>query len=294
MPLALPRLGRRRVIAGVSVLILIAALVGWAVWPRTPGWTARDLRITVRSGPSGTEPITLDARFYLPRVRSGAVPAVLLAHGFGGTKMSVASDAESLADRGYAVLTWTARGFGTSGGQIHLDSPDYEVKDAQRLLDWLAARPEVVKDAPGDPRVGVVGGSYGGALALMLAGADRRVDAIVPQITWNDLATAFIPQSAGVRTTGVFKKGWAGLFFSSAADQRGGGTPGSEGPGAGSSAACGRFAADVCAAYLQMASTGVPDAATLALLRRSSPASILSRITAPTLLIQGAVDTLFP
>jgi ABC-2 type transport system ATP-binding protein len=283
MPLALPRLGRRRVIAGVIVLLLVAAVVGWAVWPRRPGWTARDLRITVLSGPSATSPVNLDARFYLPRDRSGAVPAVLLAHGFGGTKASVADDAESLADRGYAVLTWTARGFGASGGQIHLDSPDYEVKDAQRLLDWLAARPEVVKDAAGDPRVGVVGGSYGGALALMLAGADRRVDAIVPQITWNDLGTAFIPQSADVGTTGVFKKGWAGLFFSSTLER-----------GRTTSAACGRFAADVCAAYLQMATSGVPDAATLALLRRSSPASILHRITAPTLLIQGAVDTLFP
>jgi ABC-2 type transport system ATP-binding protein len=134
------------------------------------------------------------------------VPAVLLAHGFGGTKDSVKDDAESLAERGYAVLTWTAQGFGTSGGQIHLDSPDYEVKDAQGLLDWLAARPEVQTDAPGDPRVGVVGGSYGGALALLLAGTDPRVDAIVPLITWNDLARSFLPESTGGgASTGVFK-----------------------------------------------------------------------------------------
>jgi ABC-2 type transport system ATP-binding protein len=43
-----------------------------------------------------------------------------------------------------------------------------------------------------------------------------------------------------------------------------------------------------------MATTGVPTASTLALLDRSSPATVLSRITAPTMLIQGAVDTLFP
>ena len=141
---------------------------------------------------------------------------MLLAHGFGGTKESVRDDAESLAERGYAVLTWTAQGFGRSGGQIHLDSPDYEVKDAQRLLDWLAARPEVRLDAAGDPRVGVVGGSYGGGLALLLAGQDPRVDAIVPSITWNDLARAFLPESTGKAPTGgVFKKQWAGLFFGS-------------------------------------------------------------------------------
>src|SRR5690349_5840562 len=113
---ALPRVTRRRVVAGSVVVVLIAALVGWAVWPERAAWTGVDERI----GVTGAEPIQLDARFYLPRDRSGKVPAVLLAHGFGGTKESVRADAEELAGRGYAVLTWSARGFGRSGGQIHL------------------------------------------------------------------------------------------------------------------------------------------------------------------------------
>jgi ABC-2 type transport system ATP-binding protein len=295
---ALPRLTRRRVIAGAAVLVILAGLTGWAVWPERAAWTTTDQRITVRSGPSGTEPVDLDTRLYLPRDRSGQVPAVLLAHGFGGTKDSVRDDAESLAERGYAVLTWTARGFGSSGGQIHLDSPDHEVRDAQRLLDWLAARPEVRTDAAGDPRVGVVGGSYGGALALLLAGQDPRVDAIVPAITWNDLGRSFLPQSADTGATGVFKKGWAGLFFGNGAAPTqvptAAGAPAAVPPGLDLDPACGRFAADVCAAYLSMATNGTPDAAALALLRRSSPATVLDRIKAPTLLIQGAVDTLFP
>ncbi|WP_306203929.1 alpha/beta fold hydrolase [Actinoplanes sp. RD1] len=270
--MSLPRLTRRRILAGAAVLVLVAALVTWAALPDRHSWTASDAQVTVQSGPSGTEPVTLDTRFYLPKDRDGKVPAVLLAHGFGGTKNSVADTAEKLADRGYAVLTWTARGFGRSGGEIHLDSPDYEVKDAQRLLDWLATRPEVRTDRAGDPRVGVVGGSYGGALALLLAGQDSRVDAIAPSITWNSLETSFFPG-------GVFKKAWAGLFFGSSA---------------GDNPACGRFAADVCAAYLQMATTGTPDKAISELLARSSPAGVLDRIKAPTLLIQGAVDTLFP
>ena len=289
---ALPRVTRRRVVAGSAVVVLLAALVGWAAMPERHSWTAVDQRLTVLSGPSGTEPVDLDTRIYLPS-GDDKVPAVLLGHGFGGTKNSVRDDAESLADRGYAVLTWTARGFGTSGGEIHLDSPDYEVKDAQRLLDWLAAQPRVRTDATGDPRVGVVGGSYGGALALLLAAQDPRVDAIVPLITWNDLGKAFFPQSAtGVSAPGVFKKSWAGLFFGSGAGPLGGGAP--TFTPATASPACGRFAADVCAAYLKMATTGTPDAATTALLQRSSPAPVLGKIKAPTLLVQGAVDTLFP
>ncbi|MFI7603747.1 alpha/beta fold hydrolase [Micromonospora sp. NPDC049366] len=322
---ALPT-GRRAVAAAAVVVLLVAAVV-WAVRPRGPEVRTESAMLTVRSGPDGQQPVDLDTTLYLPKDASAGskVPGVLLAHGFGGTKESVRADAEEFAGRGYAVLTWTARGFGRSGGEIHLDHPDYEVRDAQRLLDWLAARPEIRTDSSGDPRVGVVGGSYGGGLALLLAAQDRRVDAIVPMITWNDLARSFLPESTGgPATAGVFKKGWAGLFFG------GGGTvgsgpaglsgvtaaqpqgapasagPPSPGPGAGpgtgpgraptgaADPSCGRFAADVCSAYLRIATTGRADQAAVDLLRRSSPAGVLDRIAAPTLLVQGEADTLFP
>ncbi|WP_428963335.1 alpha/beta fold hydrolase [Micromonospora fluostatini] len=324
---ALPT-GRRAVAASVAV-VLLAGLVVWAVWPDRPGFRTESAMLTVRSGPNGDEPVDLDTTFYLPDGASAdrKVPAVLLAHGFGGTKESVRADAEDLAGRGYAVLAWTARGFGRSGGQIHLDDPDYEVRDGQRLLDWLAARPEIRTDAEGDPRVGVVGGSYGGGLALLLAAQDQRVDAIVPMITWNDLARSFLPESTGGEATrGVFKSGWAGIFFGGGGNTGSGpaglsgntaaeqpeGAPASAGPpspapgqgpgtapgapttGAIGDPSCGRFAADVCAAYLRIAATGRADQAAVDLLRRSSPAGVLDRIAAPTLLVQGAADTLFP
>ncbi|MEU6203537.1 alpha/beta fold hydrolase [Micromonospora musae] len=322
---ALPT-GRRAVVAAL-VVVLLAVAVGWAVRPRGPELRTEAAMLTVRSGPDGQQPVDLDTTFYLPEEASSGhrVPAVLLAHGFGGTKESVRDDAEEFAGRGYAVLTWTARGFGRSGGEIHLDSPDYEVRDAQRLLDWLAARPEIRTDATGDPRVGVVGGSYGGALALLLAAQDRRVDAIVPMITWNDLSRSLVPDSAGgPATAGVFKKGWAGLFFGGGGSVGSGpaglsgnvaaqpqGAPASAGPpspdpGAGPGSgpgrasgpaadpSCGRFAADVCAAYLRIATAGRADQAAVDLLQRSSPAGVLDRITAPALLVQGEADSLFP
>src|SRR5215831_3140923 len=295
------RLGRRRAIAGGVLLALVVGLVAWVVRPTAPGYTTESRMITVLTGPDGSVPVPLDTNYYRPRPASVAhpVPAVLLAHGFGGTKESVAPDAGELAGRGYAVLTWTAEGFGKSGGQIHLDSPDWEVKDAQRLIDWLTTRPEVAKDARGDPRVAAVGGSYGGALALLLAGYDTRVDAIVPEITWNDLANAFLPESTGAGAqAGVFKKAWAGLFFGGSATRPGPGfvlgrTSSAPSPDA-IVAACGRFAVDICQAYLSVATTGKATADQIALLRRSSPASILTRIKAPTLLVQGQADSLFP
>ncbi|HEX5994851.1 MAG TPA: alpha/beta fold hydrolase [Jiangellales bacterium] len=327
MPIRLPRIAkpsrrtvkRRLVPAGVAVA-LVAGLVGWAVAPAPRSYTTTEAMLTVLSGPSDDEAVTLDTTLYLPKSASAQrpVPAILLAHGFGGTKASVAEDAGDFADRGYAVLAWSARGMGRSGGLIHLNSPDYEVRDAQRLLDWLATQPEIVADGGGDPRVGVVGGSYGGALALMLAGVDPRVDAIVPMITWHDLADAFLPESTGAGAQdGVFKRQWAGFFFGRAgAAGLEGADPGAPGAAAdrtdpdrtddprvtfdpstmelGDDPSCGRFALAVCAAYLDVATTGRASPETIALLRQSSPAPTLSRITAPTLLIQGQADSLFP
>ena len=56
---------------------------------------------------------------------------------------------------------------------------------------------------------------------------------------------------------------------------------------------CGRFRADICAAYQTAASTGTLTPEIAAVLDRSSPAGVLDRIEAPTLLVQGTQDSLF-
>ena len=56
---------------------------------------------------------------------------------------------------------------------------------------------------------------------------------------------------------------------------------------------CGRFRADICAAYQTAAATGALTPEIAAVLDRSSPAGVLDRIDAPTLLVQGTQDSLF-
>src|SRR4029453_9242941 len=122
-----------------------------------------------------------------PPSSTGPRPAVLLAHGFGGSKSDLVERARDLAGRGYVVLTYSARGFGAAAGRIPPADPDYGVADARALVDLLAARPEVRLDRSGDPRLGVAGGSYGGALALMLRATDPRGPAAAAPGPWNDL-----------------------------------------------------------------------------------------------------------
>lgn len=295
--------GRRaRVVsAGVAVAVVAAAVAGGVAAAGGPGpVTARDVRISVTDGPHDNQHMVLDATFFTPS-GAGRVPAILLAHGFGETKDAVRPEAESLARAGFAVLTWSARGFGASTGQIALDSPDYEVKDVEGLVSWLAAQPRVLLDHPGDPRVGIAGDSYGGGIALLAAAYDHRIDAVVAQGTWNNLATALFPDAAagGSPADGVFKRQWASLLFTAgtgaapaAPASSGSASSGSAGSGAGG-ALCGRFLPSICAMYQQVALAGKATPEAIATLEASSPASVASRMTAPTLLVQGEQDSLF-
>jgi ABC-2 type transport system ATP-binding protein len=213
--MGLRRLPRAKVIVAVVVAVaLVTAGIALAVALTRPAPpTIRDVRIPVLDGPRGNQRVVLDASFFTP-AGAGRVPAVLLAHGFGETKDAVRPEAENLARAGFAVLTWSARGFGASTGQIGLNSPDYEVKDVEQLISWLARQPRVLLDRPGDPRVGITGASYGGGISLLAAAYDHRIDAVVAQSTWNNLATALFPNGAGGGpANGVFKRQWAGLLF---------------------------------------------------------------------------------
>ncbi|MQY06094.1 alpha/beta fold hydrolase [Actinomadura macrotermitis] len=263
--------------AAAAAVALAGGGVAWGLDGEPPVRT-RSQAVQVLDGPKDDQKVSIDTTLYRPVGRAKG-PAIMLGHGFGGSKDDVRADAEALARAGYAVLAWSARGFGASTGQIALNSPDYEVKDARQLIDWLARQPEVRLDGPGDPRLGMTGESYGGAIALMTAAYDRRVDAIAPQITWNSLPDVLFPNATGAGPgDGVFKKLWAGVFFSS---------------GAGNTA-CGRFLPSMCALYQKVAETGRANPDAIATLQRSSPASVADRIKVPALIVQGQADSLFP
>ncbi|MEV6181534.1 CocE/NonD family hydrolase [Streptomyces sp. NPDC052016] len=265
MDLRLPRLRglrrpRRTLAAAAAVVVLAGAGTWTAVASDDPPPVHRTDRVMAVDG------VRLDTSYFTSG-SDGRRPAVLLAHGFGGSKGDVRQQAEDLARDGYAVLTWSARGFGRSTGRIGLNDPRGEVADVSRLIDWLAKQPDVRLDKAGDPRVGMAGASYGGAISLLAAGHDDRVDAVAPAITYWNLADALFPD-------GVFKKLWTGIFFNT-----GGG--------------CAKFEPTLCAMYERVAESGTPDTAARTLLEERSPSAVGDRIKVPTLLIQGQTDSLF-
>ncbi|MGB5951422.1 MAG: alpha/beta fold hydrolase [Ornithinimicrobium sp.] len=257
-------------------------------------------RLEVGAEPDDTA-VSLDVDIYRPD-GSDPAPAVILGHGFGGSKDDLVEQADRLSDEGYVVVGYSARGFGDSGGRVHLNDPDYEIADARALIDFLADDPGVQQDTAGDPRVAVVGGSYGGAMALMTAGADDRVDSVIAQITWNDLADAFYPQAAaGVDQPGPFKKLWASTFFGSVLASSllpgEGETPEPADVGETETVTadplCGAFDPDVCQQFRGAMESAEGNDDLIEQLRRHSPAPMLADVTAPTYLVQGMSDSLF-
>ncbi|ALC26438.1 CocE/NonD family hydrolase [Streptomyces sp. CFMR 7] len=273
-------------------------------------YTVTPLKFTVQAGGRSC---TVDADLYRPAGVDAdrPAPAVLATNGFGGSKSDGSTDAigRAVAARGYVGLVYSGLGFGKSGCLITLDDPAIDGKAASGLLDFLGGTRAaddgtradyVVQDGEGDPRVGMIGGSYGGAIQLATASVDPRLDALVPLITWNDLAYALAPNNTGARTgvtsdtPGVFKWQWTNGFY-----LIGEGQPllnPSLDPSRFNRLDCLHFAAQACETIRLLNSGRYPADkadAMLAYARSVSPVSYLDRVKAPTLIVQGQADSLF-
>ncbi len=140
------------------------------------------------------------------------------------------------------------------------------------------------QDAPGDPRLGAIGGSYGGGYQFVGAFESLRLrgkpvfDALAPEITWNDLNHTLAPD-------GVARTEWATLLSAAS-------LPSDALPPA------------IYKALVEGAATGqwpdgsVPGTENLVkFFERNGPAWHVRngrRLDIPVLLGQGTTDTLFP
>jgi predicted acyl esterase len=311
-----------RRIAVLAALVLLAADAGTAVASTSP-YTVQTLHFDVVVGPGSTQHCDIVGDLYVPADASPAhrVPAILTTNGFGGSKDDQAGLAKAFASRDHLVLSYSGLGFGGSGCKITLDDPDWDGQAASQLVSFLGGsngiaytdqahtqpvpgRDDVVHDAVDhvghpdahDPRVGMIGGSYGGEVQFAAASVDQRIDALIPLITWNDLSYSLTPnntdQMTGVTsaTPGVAKLTWSLLFFT-----EGAGLDSAEGfqNDPQRILGCPNFTDQVCTSLAETGTLGYPTPDTLGLLRHASVSTYLDRIHIPVLLAQGENDTLF-
>jgi ABC-2 type transport system ATP-binding protein len=259
---------RSTLLAATAALLLTA-----------PAAAARDATVTSFDG----TPIAVS---FFPAEGLGAgqrAPTVLEGHGWGGsreTDPNKASDEQTgnvgvgpLRRAGFNVLTWDARGFGRSGGTVEVDSKDYEGRDVQALIDFVARQPEALLDGPGDPRVGMTGVSYAGGIEYVTAGIDGRIDAIAPIIGWHSLLSSLYKED-------TVKGGWGSVLYAA-------GAPAAD-------AYDGGLDPHITSAFTSGISTGKLSAEDRAWFESRGPGDeLVSRITAPTFIVEGVPDTLF-
>jgi pimeloyl-ACP methyl ester carboxylesterase len=140
--------------------------------------------VTFRSGDS-----YCTAWLYLPHTASRApAPVVVMGHGLGATReMGLAPYAERFASAGLAVLVFTYRHLGDSGGQPRqLLSMSKQLTDWDAALQYAASIPEVDRS-----RIAVWGSSLGGGHAIAVAARHPGLRAAVAQCPFTDgLASA--------------------------------------------------------------------------------------------------------
>ena len=281
---------KTRTALGVAATVAAATLV--AVPPATAGSAARPSATTSEGcltsvpDPGTTEKVRICYTVFRPAgaSRRHRVPMLMHSHGWGGSRATEPAELQTFLEAGYGVVSFDQRGFGESGGHAYVENPAVEGYDVRALVRLVSRLTWVQQDGPGDPRLGAIGGSYGGGYQFLTAFEQQRVtrkpvlDALAPQITWNDLNASLAPE-------GVVRTEWA-LALSAGA------LPSDALP------------ANVYKALVEGAATGFwPDGSVpgtedmQTFFRANGPRWHVAhgrRLDIPVLLGQGTTDTLFP
>lgn len=262
-------LGRRRFLAASATAVGSLAVASGTSAAAEVETT--DIRVESSDGKE------IAATVYEPAtIHPSGNPAVMMTHGYGGTRAGLSGRATRYAENGYVALAYDSRGFGDSEGTSGFNGPK-EMQDASALVDWLADRDSVFTNGPNDPAVGMDGGSYGGGIQLNAAWFDDRIDAIIPRITWNDLNYAAAPE-------GVIKATWDSVILAAGAPNgyRRGNRPDPHGPDP-----------RIYGFVVEAAATNeVPKEAREYFRKRSKAATSIEDVDVPTLLCQSWTDNL--
>jgi putative CocE/NonD family hydrolase len=161
---------RSLLVCMLSVLVLIAAVASPA------GAATTAVRFVDIPGAG----VTLKANVVAP-ADAGKHPAIVFPSSWGLNDLEYLAQAGTLAARGYVVVSYTPRGWWSSGGEIDTAGPQ-DMADLSKVIDWTIA------NTAADPaRIGAAGVSYGAGISLLGSAFDRRIRAVVMMSGWADL-----------------------------------------------------------------------------------------------------------
>lgn len=146
--------------------------------------TRTDFTITMRDG------VIIDCLKYIPNASApaGGWPTVIMHHGYGDHKETLADFCRAQAEYGYYTMTFSVRGQGLSGGQSNLIST-LEADDLIEIVNWVK-RDSVNGSSPS--KILIMGGSQGGAVPMIAAARGMQVAAIINSVAPPDFASSWI------------------------------------------------------------------------------------------------------
>jgi uncharacterized protein len=142
------------------------------------------------------------------RPKDVCLPTFLVLHGFAGSKDESHAEIQAtmLEEMGYAAFRFDMRCCGESEGERGQVRCFDQVADTKNALTFISARSEI------DPkRIGVIGHSFGAAVAVYTAGVDDRVACAISSCGWGHGERKFRGQhptpEAWAKFTGLLEKG---------------------------------------------------------------------------------------
>ena len=193
-----------------AVLRFLASLVVAILPCMAHAWEVEERNAVIVS-----DGVRLNADLYYPKSTSQPLPAIIMAHGWGGTAAMLRPQAMDFAQAGYFVIAFDYRGWGKSQARVIQAAPPSMEKsvdgrftgemrelrevvdpldqamDMQNVIHWAMGEAAVDKS-----RLGLWGTSFSGGLIVYVAARDPRVRALVSQVGYMGQPVASAP--AGV------------------------------------------------------------------------------------------------
>ncbi len=160
-------------------------------WPRAFAITTLVLSLSLGASPAAAssfriidvmarDGVVLKGNVFTPDT-PGPHPAIVFITSWALPNIEYLVQAAQFADDGYVVLSYTPRGFYSSGGYIETAGPK-DIGDVTDVIDWMLA------NTSADPaRIGAAGISYGSGISLLGTAFDSRIRAAAALSTWTDL-----------------------------------------------------------------------------------------------------------
>jgi fermentation-respiration switch protein FrsA (DUF1100 family) len=111
--------------------------------------------------------------------QNGAV--IIMQHGYKSTRSEMLNEAEMMYRHGYGALITSIRAHDYSEGQL-ITFGMYEVQDMEAWYQFLLLRSDI-----GPSKIGIIGNSFGGMLAIQFAAENKNIKAVVANSAFSSL-----------------------------------------------------------------------------------------------------------